>query len=159
MDWLVQYHSIKIIYFIIWTQVFSNLCSQEYESRKKKSHKKKVFYNPDEYGPEDIFCRKCFKPFISLRGLWSHVTQLKPCRKFYGEDAILEMRESLSALPPVSPNTQVIFNHSLEWPKANANCIHLDCSMQKFVCAEWGSHRAKDPPFTTELHDFQKFII
>ena len=87
--------------------IFSNFIFQELETKKKKSHKKKVVYNPDDYGPDDIFCRRCFKPFVSLRGLWSHVTQLRPCRKFYGDEAILEMRESLSALPPVSPSTQV----------------------------------------------------
>lgn len=96
---------------LIVCQIFFQHClifnQQDFDSKKKKSHKKKVIYNPDNYGPDDIFCRRCFKPFVSLRGLWSHVTQLRHCRKFYGDDAILEMRESLSALPPVSPSTQV----------------------------------------------------
>ena len=43
-------------------------------------------------------CKHCFKPFKNLRGLWSHIAQMVPCRKFYGEEALKEMKEKLAEL-------------------------------------------------------------
>ena len=47
---------------------------------------------------DNSHCKHCFKPFKNLRGLWSHIAQIVPCRKFYGENALLEMKENLSQL-------------------------------------------------------------
>jgi hypothetical protein len=47
---------------------------------------------------DNSHCKHCFKPFKNLRGLWSHIAQMVPCRKFYGEEALLEMKENLAQL-------------------------------------------------------------
>ena len=47
---------------------------------------------------DNSHCKHCFKPFKNLRGLWSHIAQMVPCRKFYGEDALADMKLRLAEL-------------------------------------------------------------
>lgn len=49
---------------------------------------------------DNSHCKHCFKPFKNLRGLWSHIAQMVPCRKFYGEDSLEEMKHKLAEVSP-----------------------------------------------------------
>ena len=76
--------------------------------------RKQLFNESQEKGQlqdelDDSHCKHCFKPFKNLRGLWSHIAQMVPCRKFYGEDALAEMKQRLAELyvSPKKPRKSV----------------------------------------------------
>ena len=71
------------------------------KKRKRMFNQSKQTGNEENQLQQELdnsYCKHCFKPFKNLRGLWSHIAQMVPCRKFYGEEALLEIKENLAQL-------------------------------------------------------------